>query len=143
MKKFLILFSILTIITSCDLPEHYFSAKPACTSNQNSLESDVVLSQENQKTLRDKIRNKQPKDYRYFFETFLEEKNKTYMITNVRNAESCFNLKILVDKWDKLSGMRRTNGVSYPKELYDLKWEIKTVENQEEIVFVDMHKIID
>ncbi len=134
---------MLIMIGSCDFPEHYFSPEPECISNQNSYKGDVDLSQPNQKLLRDKVRNKAPKDYRYFFKTFVEGMNNTYMVTNFRDSESCFNLKILVNKWDKLGGMRRTNGFSYPNELYDLKWEIRIVNNQEEIVYLDMHKIID
>ena len=142
MKRYFILIFML-IVSSCDFPEHYFSPAPECISNQNSYENDADLSQPNQKILRDKVRNKTPKDYRYFFKTFTEEMNNTYMVVNFRDSESCFNLKILVNKWDKLRGMHQKNGISYPKELYDLKWEIRTVNNQEEIVYLDMHKIID
>ena len=130
--------SILVLVSSCDFPEHYFTPEPECKS-----ESTNDLDKENQKILVEKLKNKNPHDFRYFFKTFEEERNNTFMITNFRNDESCFNIKILVNQWDKLAGMKRTNGQSYPKELYDLNWEIK-LDNGEDIVeYIDMHKIID
>lgn len=89
------------------------------------------------------LQNKSPVDFRYFFKTFQEEGNHTFMITNFRNKESCFDIKVLVNKWDKLAGMKRTNGVSYPRELYDLKWEIKLINGEKFVEYIDMHKIID
>ena len=92
------------------------------------------------------IKTKAPTDFRYFFKTFLEEADKSYMITNFRNKESCFDVKVLIEEWYSghlLAGMHRTNGVAYPKELYDLKWDLKIINQQEEIVYLTMHRIID
>jgi len=138
MKRILIFISVLTFASSCDFPEHYFQTKPICHS-----ESTDDLSRENQIRLVNRLENKNPADFRYFFKTFEEEGNNTFMITNFRNEESCFDIKILVNKWDKLAGMKRTNGVSYPQELYDLVWEIKSIQGEKIVEYVDMHKIID
>ena len=140
MKRFQILtfISILTFVSLCDFPEHYFKSEPECKS-----ENTNDLNKENQKNLVDMLENKKPADFRYFFKTFEEEGNHTIMITNFRNEESCFDVKILVNKWDKLAGMKRTNGVSYPKELYDLKWKIKSSKGEKFVEYIDMHKIID
>ena len=143
MRKFLIIIFVLSIISSCNFPEHYFSPAPECKSQTETSKNNDDLTPANQTTLRNKIRNAKPKDYRYFFKTFIEEANNSYMITNFRNNESCFNIKMLVAKWDKLAGMKRTNGVSYPNELYDLKWEIRTINGKEEVVYKNMHSIID
>ena len=43
----------------------------------------------------------------------------------------------------KLAGMKRTNGVSYPEELYDLKWSLETLNGKPVILYHDMHRIID
>jgi hypothetical protein len=50
---------------------------------------------------------------------------------------------MLVTQWNKLGGMLRTNGQSYPEELYGLQWEIKRVNGAEEVVYADMRSIID
>ena len=133
-KQILIFIITLISFSSCDFPEHYFTPEPECIS-QNTDD----LKNANQKTLIEKLENKTPNDFRYFFKTFEEEGNQIFMITNFRNDESCFDIKILVDRWDKLAGMKRTNRKSYPKELFDLKWKIE----ESTIKYIDMHKIID
>ncbi len=139
MKRILIsFFSLILFICSCDLPKYYFSSAPECNS-----ETTNDLEQKNQENLIAMLKDRQPKDYRYFFKTFKEEGKFIYMVTNFRNDESCFDVKILVDTWDKLAGMKRTNGYSYPKELYDLNWEIKSTGRKETIRYIDMHRIID
>lgn len=84
-----------------------------------------------------------PSDYRYFFNTFLTEKEESYMIVNFRNEKSCFDVKIFVDKWDKLAGMLRVNGKAYPKELVNLEWTIELVDDKKTVVYQDMNTIID
>lgn len=138
MKILQFLFLLLLSITSCDFPEHYFIDAPVCTADTTN-----DLQPEKQKVLIAQLQNQQPSDYRYFFKTFVEKGSDTYMITNFRNETACFDIKILVDKWDKLAGMKRTNGVSYPKELYDLKWEILSVNDQQVVRYLEMHDIID
>ena len=142
MKQILILLFVLLTVNACNLPEDYFTSSPECTNEKVVVEGDV-LNVENQQTLREMIKDKDRKVYRYFFETFVEEGEHTYMITNFRNDEVCFSMKVLVNKWDKLEGMRKANGEAYPKELYDLEWELKSVNGQEEVVYIDMHRIID
>ena len=39
--------------------------------------------------------------------------------------------------------MKKTNGVSWPSELYDLKWKILEANGTEELIYNDMSKIID
>lgn len=138
MNKLLII--LLFCFVSCDFPEHFFSPQPEC--NASSAVTDP-LTTENQALFKQALQNKSPKDYRYFFKTFLEAGTDTYMVTNFRNEAECFDVKVLVNDWSKLAGMHRTNGVSYPKELYDLEWAFQTINQQQEIVYLDMHPIID
>ncbi|MEL7222565.1 MAG: hypothetical protein AAGJ93_14680, partial [Bacteroidota bacterium] len=93
MKKILIFISVLTFASSCDFPEHYFHDKPIC----HSVNADD-LNRENQISLINRLEHKRPADFRYFFKTFTEEGNNTFMVTNFRNEESCFDIKILVNK---------------------------------------------
>jgi len=50
---------------------------------------------------------------------------------------------MLVEHWGKLEGMKRTNGLSYPEELHDLKWKLAERNGHQEIIYVDMHEIVD
>ena len=135
----LIFFSIL----ACDFPEHFFSSKRECINQKEFSEMGNPYSSKYQSVVLEHLSGRNPKEFRYYFQTFLEEGRRTYMMTNFRNENSCFDVKILVQKWDKLGRMRRVNGRAYPNELYDLDWEFKMVDNKEEVVYVDMHKIID
>ncbi|MFK7808145.1 MAG: hypothetical protein AB8F74_10135 [Saprospiraceae bacterium] len=140
MKKiFLFIFLLITtLIIANNFPEHYFKAKLECVSN-----SDNDLQPAVQQQLITQLKSKQPSDFRYFFKTFDEEGEQTFMITSFRNEATCFNVKVLVEQWNKLGGMRRTNGKAYPKELYDLKWEVKEIDGKEVVYYLDMHRIID
>lgn len=138
---FLVFFAIL--FTACSFPDHYFTAQPDCVSSEHFVGMESVDSEVYQTTARTILIDKSPTDFRYFFNTFQEEGSKTYMVTNFRNDELCFDVKVYVDKWDKLEGMRRVNGKAYPKELYDLKWKLAEIDGQMEVHYQDMHDIID
>jgi len=143
LNSFTFLF-ILLFFSSCDFPEHYFEPKPEC---QNSIEyfntTDSTSEEYQAKAINNILRHSRPQDFRYFFKTFIEAGQNTYMLTNFRNNEHCFDVKVLVEDWKKLGGMRRTNGKSYPNELYDLNWSIITINGKQEVFYVDMHDIID
>ena len=141
MKKIYFLFIVLLVISSCKFPEHYFTKAPKCNPSTIINQQKDILNPENQTTLKTFIKEKLPKDFRYFFKTFIN--NTDYMVVNFRNEVSCFDIKILVNNWEKLNGMRKVNGKSYPKELYELTWKIKNINNHEEVVYVNMHDIID
>lgn len=144
MKQFLLLSLLLILSSSCNFPEHYFTEAPICKAAENT--SNLPLSEASQQRIKAQLKTKAPTDFRYFFKTFLEEADKSYMITNFRNKESCFDVKVLIEEWypgHLLAGMHRTNGVAYPKELYDLKWDLKIINQEEEIVYLTMHRIID
>ncbi len=139
--RYYILF--LVLFTACDFPEYYFEDAPDC--KEESIFSALGNSRNAiyQKRALAELQNRKPSDFRYFFKTFIEEGTKTYMLTNFRNEQACFDVKVRVERWDKLAGMKRTNGRSYPNELYDLKWEIQIIDGQQEVIYLDMHRIID
>ena len=118
------------------VPKNYWKPEPKCISNLSfdfSKKGTAHLLK-----LNESLEGRSTEDYRYFFKTFLEEE-KIYMVVNFRNQHECFDIKMLVEKWDKLTGMRHANGKSYPKELHDLEWSIENGE----IIYQDMHPIID
>ena len=141
MKKYLLIIPLfLAALFICRfmifVPKNYWKPEPKCIANQSfdfSKKGTAHLS-----ALNESLKSKSPDDYRYFFKTFLEEE-KIYMVVNFRNEQECFDVKMLVEKWDKLTGMRHANGKSYPKELHDLEWNIEN----NEVTYQGMHRIID
>ncbi len=136
--KVLVLFLLAITAPGChDLPKHYFSPTPDC--NSHTIQVHEPLSAAYQTQVVEILKNKRPEDFRYFFKTFIDEKDSTGMLVNFRNDSLCFDVKMLIKNWEKLEGMHKTNGRSYPQELYDLNWHL--VENK--IVYLDMHEVID
>ena len=112
---------------------------PDCITPQEL--SGATLSQKEYQTIVfNYLENSDPSEYRYFFKTFVDEEDNTYMITNFRNEKTCFDVNVFIADWSKLNGMRKVNGESYPKELRNLKWELK---EEMEVHYSDMDDIID
>jgi len=143
MKRCIFVMVVLISLNSCNLPDHYFDEKPECNRSIEHPNPKLDLSYEVQSIYRNQLKESSPEAYRYFFEEFREEGDQTFMITNFRNETECFTMKILVEDWSKLKGMRVNNGEGYPKELFDLKWIIKEMNDEEEIIYSEMHRIID
>ncbi len=91
----------------------------------------------------DLLEQSQSKDFRYRFKGFELFEKDTFMYVEFINAEYCLLVDVLVRRWDKLNGMLRTKGVAYPKELFDLKWQIIEEKGIRKVLYMDMHKIID
>ncbi|QHT70985.1 hypothetical protein GXP67_32225 [Rhodocytophaga rosea] len=127
------------------LPKAYFLSKPDCKSTLNfpSGSSPDFSSPDYEKKVIDILETMEQHEFRYFFKSFVQEGKTTYMIVNFRNHKQCFDARMRVDNWDKLAGMKRTNGLSYPEELYEVKWQIGDREGTKELVYLDMHSIID
>lgn len=127
---------------SAALPRHYFSGKAECVTDPAFYGLQAGTS-EYADRVHAILSGSKPSDFRYFFKSFEESAGETYLVVNLRNANHCFDARMLVEQWDKLEGMRRSSGVSYPEELYELKWEIADRTGRKEIIYRDMHRIID
>lgn len=139
----MILFLSTLFFTHCNLPDHYFEKKPDCVNASMVTNWGAPINADYQSKVRDILQTTSPQDFRYFFVTFIDEGPSSYMMTNFRNEQYCFEAKLLVNDWNKLAGMKRVNGKAYPKELFDLKWKLQTIGGKSEILYVDMHDIID
>lgn len=138
--KPLFIFIFLSIICSCNYPKHYFEDPIQC-------EGKVQMHYDEEKYYIGEINTilsqSQPSDFRYYFKTFLLEDGNDYIVVKFRNADVCMDVKMRVEKLGKLEGMKRTNGISYPKELYELQWTTRLNTGLLEVYYVDMHDIID
>jgi hypothetical protein len=137
--------AIPLLIAFITLPEAYFSSKPDCnnTPGYPLAGTGDLASTDYQREVVQRLESGKPQDFRYFFKTFVSEAGNDYVIVNFRNGEQCFDVKMKVNKWGKLAGMRRTNGRSYPEELYELAWTIAETSGKKEVIYQDMHAVID
>lgn len=138
MKQTIFIILVTLAISGCELN----SPKPNC--NIPTVLAELEFGTDEYKAITAQyMRTSKPEDYRYFFKNFHENDNQTFMTTNFRNATKCFDIDILVDDSEKLAGMKRTNGVSYPSELINLKWKILEKDGNITIVYEDMNWIQD
>lgn len=138
----LLLFAGTLIAFSAGLPRHYFSGKPACTEDP-AWKNLTAGSAEYENKVWALLKQSKPSDFRYFFKTFETSGADTWLVVNLRSPKHCFDARIRVEHWDKLAGMKKTNGQSYPEELYGLKWKFAEQTGKQQIVYVDMDEIVD
>ena len=141
MKAFFLSVLLLSVCAACDLPRHYFNPAPDCVAAQASL--DASMSDVYQGGVRARLAGAKPADFRYFFERFLDEQGQQIMVVNFRNEQECFNVKMHVPELGKLAGMHAAGGESYPEELYDLEWSLAVVDGVDQVVYEDVHAIVD
>ena len=125
------------------LPKHFFSSPPTCVADPIFSALEDPNSTTYQNTVLDLLSTKKPEDFRYIFQTFLEEEAQTYVLIELRNEAHCFIGKFLVLELGHLAPMKPSNGVSYPKELLEVEWEIANSETGKQLIFLNMHRIID
>lgn len=129
---------LLLVASSCQLSENYWTTPIVCKGQKH--EHTYSHEKYNASHIIKILEESKPKDFRYYFMTFLAEGNTEYMLIQFRNEEYCIDVKLRVQNWEKLKGMKKVNGKSYPKELYDLQW---TIGSAGSINYVDMNPIID
>ncbi|MDX1939271.1 MAG: hypothetical protein SFU99_01900 [Saprospiraceae bacterium] len=125
------------------LPKHYFLPKPACQNTDTILSEEAMESAVYQDRVLEILNESKPEDFRYFFKTFLHENQNTYLIVNLRNADHCFDVKMRISNNEKLKDMQNTKGKGYPEELFGVIWKIQKQSAGADIIFLDMHRIID
>ncbi|MFK8005855.1 MAG: hypothetical protein AB8H03_05775 [Saprospiraceae bacterium] len=139
---FLLAFTMILVGKSC-CPKYYFSSAPTCYSDE-ALFNTLTYEDENyQNKVFQILATSTPEQFRYFRKIFLFENGTDYLVTNFRNDEQCFDVKLRLEDLGKLAGMKRKNGVAYPVELYDLKWSLEKRNGKMEVLYLDMHRIID
>ena len=130
MKQYLVVLLIGLSLYSCDFPDYYWKKMPEC-------KVEIAVSHLSYLELYS------PEDFRYTFITFIQENEEIIMHTKFVSENGCITVPILVEKWDKLEGMLKANGESYPKELYELNWSLQDRNGRTLVVYEDMHCIID
>ena len=130
MKQYLVVLLIGLSLYSCDFPDYYWKKMPEC-------KVEIAVNHVSYLELYS------PEDFRYTFITFIQENEEIIMHTKFVSENGYITVPILVEKWDKLEGMLKANGESYPKELYELNWSLQDRNGRTLVVYEDMHCIID
>ena len=130
MKQYLVVLLIGLSLYSCDFPDYYWKKMPEC-------KVEIAVNHVSY------LERYRPEDFRYSFITFIQEDEEIIMHTKFVSENGCITVPILVEKWDKLEGMLKANGESYPKELYKLHWSLQDRDGRTFVVYEDMHRIID
>jgi len=139
----LIFASLMILLGKSCCPKYYFSANPICNPGHSIFEEQNYDQEEYLNNVHQILATAKPEQFRYFRKTFLIENDTDYLVTNFRNEQYCFDVKMRLEDLGKLVGMKHKNGVAYPVELYDLKWSLETRNGKTEIIYLDMHRIID
>ncbi|MDY0282023.1 MAG: hypothetical protein RBR35_15840 [Salinivirgaceae bacterium] len=131
----LILLVILTAV-SCDRPNCH---------NKNPIFEKYEISSVDYKTeLIQQIEKIGQQNLTFWFESYIKENEKEYIIVNIQHDSLCAKGKILVNDWNKIEGIRRTNGQSYSgAELQGLTFNVEKDSNKIELVYNDLIRIVD
>tara|TARA_B100000768_G_scaffold177002_1_gene190581 strand:+ start:1954 stop:2346 length:393 start_codon:yes stop_codon:yes gene_type:complete len=130
MKQYLVALLVGFSLYSCDFPDYYWEKMPEC-------KVEIAVNHVSY------LERYRPEDFRYSFITFTQEDEEIIMYTKFVSENGCITVPVLVERWDKLEGMLKANGKSYPKELYELHWSLQDRDGRTLVVYEDMHRIID
>jgi len=139
--KHIIAILFLSSLCSCNFPEYYFTVPLAC--ENTNMQMEYGSPNYSKKNVHAILKASHPSEYRYYFKTFIKEDGTNKILVNFRDKNLCMDVFLSIDNLGKLAGMKRTNGKSYPQELYDLQWELDESSGKLEAMYIDMHDIID
>ena len=130
-----ILFVILTVV-SCD--------RPICSNKNPVFYKYDINSFEYKTELLKQIEKIGQKNLSYWFESYIKENEKEYIIINIKNNSLCAKGKILVKDWNKIEEIKRTSGQSYVgAKLKGLTFNIENDSNKIELIYKDITRIVD
>ena len=130
-----ILFVILTVV-SCD--------RPICSNKNPVFDKYDINSFEYKTELLKQIEKIGQKNLSYWFESYIKENEKEYIIINIKNNSLCAKGKILVKDWNKIEEIKRTSAQSYVgAKLKGLTFNIENDSNKIELIYKDITRIVD
>ena len=130
-----ILFVILTVV-SCD--------RPICSNKNPVFDKYDINSFEYKTELLKQIEKIGQKNLSYWFESYIKENEKEYIIINIKNNSLYAKGKILVKDWNKIEEIKITSGQSYVgAKLKGLTFNIENDSNKIELIYKDITRIVD
>lgn len=120
----------------------------ACNNVQKDTSNSVFAkfspeTREYKNELAAKLRSN-PTELHYRFNKLVENHGKEYLDIEVKGDDFKATALVLVNKWKKLEGIKRTKGQSYfGAELRGLKLDIEEHPSGANLVYNDLEKIVD
>lgn len=135
LKKVLFLIGLLSTMYSCD--------RPNCENQNPIFDKYEMNSKEYKLELWKQINTIGQNDLRYWFDKYVEEGKKDFMVVYIQNDDLCAKGKILVRNWEEFRGLRTTKKGYGGAELKGLRFELEETTDHVEFVFQDMDWIKD
>ncbi len=136
MKKtaILIISLIFLFFSSCDRPE--------CENSNQIFDKYSFDSEEYKAELISQISKYD--NIEYWFNKYIEEEGKEYLIVNAQNNSICAKAIIQVNDWNKIEDIKRTKGLGYRgAKLKGLKFDIEKDSIKTYFIYKDIESILD
>ncbi|QKJ28932.1 hypothetical protein HQ865_03900 [Mucilaginibacter mali] len=131
----LILAAAALSITACRNPQTEASNKKITAYPDNSTKYKQALIAE---------LKAHPEGFTYTFRGYTKKANAEYMSVRIKRGSFDNVEEVLVNKWNKLDGIRRTKGLGYrAAELKGLKLDLVSTGNEQCFVYEDLDRIVD
>lgn len=131
----LLIFSIL-VVASCDRPE--------CENMNVVLDQYEYDSNEYKNELADLVHAADTNSLSYWLHNYHEKAGKEYLGVYIQGGDICAKGEILVNDWDKIEGIRTSQGQGYRgAQLVGLTFDIQQNSGQTEFIYRDLEYIRD
>ncbi|MCA6073966.1 hypothetical protein [Fulvivirga sedimenti] len=133
---FLYLFIIIGI-HSCN--------RPVCENTNAIFDMNEFNSPEYKTELFNQIQNIGQNNLSYWFDSYVRENDREYIVVNIQGETLCAKGMIRVEDWNKIEGIKNVEGKGYSgAELAGLRFSIeKDLSDNIELVYADINQIID
>ena len=127
---------IISVSISCD--------KPACHQSIEALHGLDLRSNVYQEILSEELGKYKFSDLRYWVANYEEEGSNGYIIVDITGDSLCAQVRILVEDWSKMEGLKQAKGISYlGAELKGLTFEKRETDHGSLFVLNQLDRIID
>lgn len=137
-KTNLIIISLSAILAtiSCD--------RPNCENKNPIFDKYDVNSTEYKMELINQINSFGQENLNYWFDSYMKENEKEYIVVNIQNKYLCAKGMIMVNDWNKIEGIKKTKGKGYVgAKLKGLTFNIEKDVNTIELIYKDIIRIVD
>jgi hypothetical protein len=118
--------------------------RPNCDNKNPIFDKYDINSIEYKMELTKQINTFGQENLNYWFDSYMKENEKEYIVVNIQNKSLCAKGKILVNDWNKIEGIKRTQGMGYVgAKLKGLTFNVEKDSNQIEFVYKDITRIVD
>ena len=127
---------ILFLLASCN--------RNSCINNNPVFDKHEIDSKEYVEELIKQVKLIGEENLDYWFESYKVKDDKEYILVNIQHTDLCTKGLFLVENWKELEPIRKTEGKGYRgAQLKGFTFEYAHYEDQTELVFVKLDKIVD